>query len=48
MAIRLRNGKHEVQGVELELESELFELGKKLSEYRREIAVRAMMEAQTP
>lgn len=42
---RLRNGKYEVHGVEIESESELIELGKKLTEYRAEITVRAMREA---
>ena len=42
---RLRNGKYEVHGVEMESESELIELGKKLTEYRAEITVRAMREA---
>lgn len=39
---RLRNGKYEVHGVEIESESELVELGKKLTEYRAEITVKAM------
>ncbi len=47
-AVRLQNGKYEVQRIELESESELFELGKKLAEDRAEITVRAMIEAQTP
>ena len=42
------NGKYEVQGIEWESESDFFELGKKLAEYRAEITVRAMIEAQTP
>lgn len=42
---RLRNGKFEVHGVAVESESELIELGKKLTEYRAEITVRAMKEA---
>jgi hypothetical protein len=47
-AVRIRNGKYEVQGIDLESESDFFELGKKLAEYRAEITVRAMIEAQTP
>ena len=43
--IRLSSGKYEVHGVEIESESELIELGKKLTEYRAEITVRAMREA---
>ena len=43
--MRLRNGKYEVHGVELESESELIELGKKLTEYRAEITVKAMIKA---
>lgn len=39
---RLRNGTYEVHGVEMESESELIELGKKLTEYRAEITVKAM------
>jgi creatinine amidohydrolase len=42
---RLRNGKYEVHGVEMKSESELIELGKKLTEYRAEITVKAMREA---
>ena len=42
---RFRNGTYEVHGVEIESESELIELGKKLTEYRAEITVRAMREA---
>jgi hypothetical protein len=34
---RFRNGAYEVHGVEMESESELIELGKKLTEYRAEI-----------
>jgi len=43
--VRLRNGKYEVHGVEIESESELMELGKKLAAYRADITVRAMREA---
>ena len=43
--IRLSSGGYEVHGVEIESESELIELGKKLTEYRAEITVRAMREA---
>jgi len=43
--MRLRNGKYEVHGVEIESESELIELGKKLTEYRAEITVKAMIKA---
>lgn len=42
---RLRNGKYEVHGVEMASESELIELGKKLTEYRAALTVRAMREA---
>ena len=45
--VRLRNGKYEVHGVEMESESELIELGKKLAAYRADITVRAMREAVT-
>jgi len=44
---RLSNGKYEVHGVEIKSESELIELGKKLTEYRATITVRAMREAAT-
>lgn len=43
--VRLRSGKYEVHGVEIESESELIELGKKLTEYRAEITVKAMRKA---
>ena len=42
---RLRNGKYEVHGVEIESESELIEMGRKLAEYRAGITVRAMRES---
>jgi hypothetical protein len=42
---RFRNGAYEVHGVEMESESELIELGKKLTEYRAEITVKAMIAA---
>lgn len=42
---RFRNGTYEVHGVEMESESELIELGKKLTEYRAEITVKAMIAA---
>lgn len=45
--VRLRSGKYEVHGVEIESESELIELGKKLTEYRAEITVKAMSKAAT-
>ena len=45
--VRLRNGKYEVHGVEIESESELVELGEKLTEYRAEITVKAMRKAVT-
>ena len=43
--VRFRNGTYEVHGVEMESESELIELGKKLAAYRADITVRAMKEA---
>jgi len=45
--VRLRNGKYEVHGVEIESESELVELGEKLTKYRADITVKAMREAMT-
>jgi creatinine amidohydrolase/Fe(II)-dependent formamide hydrolase-like protein len=42
---RLRNGKYEVHGVEIKSESELIELGKRLTEYRAETTVKAMRKA---
>jgi len=44
---RLQNGIYEVHGVEMESESELIELGKKLAAYRADITVRAMRKAAT-
>ena len=42
---RFRNGTYEVHGVEIESESELIELGKKLTEYRADVTVKAMKAA---
>jgi hypothetical protein len=43
---RLKNGKYEVHGVEIESASQLIELGRALVEYRANITLRAMKEAQ--
>ena len=45
--VRLRDGKYEVHGVEIESESELIDLGRKLTKYRAEITVKAMREVAT-
>ena len=45
---RLRTGKYEVHGVEMESTSELIALGRTLAEYRADITVRAMRKAVAP